>query len=73
MTSTGGEAFIMQRNTEINTMTIAIFQKRYLTPPRFNNNENIYQAKMLQVLGSDDFLKKYNVFPWSVLSETMFP
>lgn len=48
MTTTGGEAFIMQRNTEISQMTIAIFQKkRYLTPPRFNNNENIYQAKIL--------------------------
>lgn len=68
MTSTGGEAFIMQRNTEISKMTIAIFQKRYLTPPRFNNNENIYLTKILQVPGSDDFLKKWNVFPWSVLS-----
>lgn len=68
MTSTGGEAFIMQRNTEISKMTIVFFQKRYLTPPKFNNNENIYQAKILQVLGSDDFLKKQNVFPWSVLS-----
>ena len=68
MTSTGGEAFIMQRNTEISKMTIVFVQKRYLTPPKFNNNENIYQAKILQVLGSDDFLKKQNVFPWSVLS-----